>query len=142
MLVGHSQGAGLLTDLLAEEIDDEPAVRDRLVSALLLGTSVAVPDGEDVGGDFEEAPVCRAPDQTGCVVTYRLVPFDLPLRARTALFGAPREGTGVSRLRQSGGPGRRLGLAHPVLRGRVRVGDGEGRRSPIGAPPRRSPPRG
>jgi Protein of unknown function (DUF3089) len=70
VLVGHSQGAGLLNRLISEEIDDEPLLRDRLVSAYILGSSVHVPEGEVVGGDFANVPLCEQPDQTGCVVSY------------------------------------------------------------------------
>ncbi|MGQ0804328.1 MAG: DUF3089 domain-containing protein [Actinomycetota bacterium] len=70
VLVGHSQGASVLRRLVAEEIDTNKALRGRLVSALLLGSTVAVPAGEDVGGDFENIPLCRRAKQTGCVITY------------------------------------------------------------------------
>jgi hypothetical protein len=40
------------------------------VSALLLGSNVAVPKGQDVGGAFKHLPLCRSASQTGCVVTY------------------------------------------------------------------------
>jgi len=70
VLIGHSQGAGLLTALVRNEIDPNPALRDRLVSAMLLGTSVQVPVGADVGGDFANVPLCRRPGQTGCVISY------------------------------------------------------------------------
>ena len=39
-------------------------VRKRLISALLLGGNVAVPEGGDVGGDFKHIPACRKPKQT------------------------------------------------------------------------------
>jgi hypothetical protein len=29
-----------------------------------------VPEGEDVGGDFENVPLCKDESQTGCVITY------------------------------------------------------------------------
>ena len=70
VLIGHSQGAGLLERLLEDEIDDEPLLRDRLVSAYILGSTVHVPEGEVVGGDLDSIPLCQADDQTGCVVTY------------------------------------------------------------------------
>ena len=44
VLVGHSQGAGMLTRLIEGEIDDEPRLRDRLVAAYLLGSTVHVPE--------------------------------------------------------------------------------------------------
>jgi hypothetical protein len=70
VLIGHSQGAGHLRTLITEEIDGEPALRDRLVGAYILGSGVAVPEGEVVGGDFAEVPLCEATGQVGCVVTY------------------------------------------------------------------------
>jgi Protein of unknown function (DUF3089) len=71
VLVGGSQGAGLLNRLIAEEIDDEPLLRDRLVSAYLLGSSVAVPEGDVAGGSFDNVPLCETDDQTGCVISYQ-----------------------------------------------------------------------
>ncbi len=69
VLVGHSQGSGVLTQLIRQEIDGKP-VQSRLVSALLLGTSLPVPRGKDVGGAFKSVPVCRSASQTGCVIAY------------------------------------------------------------------------
>ena len=70
VLMGHSQGAGLLGSLIAQEIDPNPALRERMVSALLLGSNVQVPVGENVGGSFENIPGCQSDTQTGCVITY------------------------------------------------------------------------
>jgi hypothetical protein len=69
VLIGHSQGSGVLTQLIRNEIDGKPA-QSKLVSALLLGTSLAVPKGKDVGGAFRNIPVCRLASQTGCVIAY------------------------------------------------------------------------
>jgi hypothetical protein len=68
VLIGHSQGSGVLKALLAQ-IETQP-VRDRAISALLLGTNLAVPAGQAVGGDLERMPVCTKPGEYGCVVTY------------------------------------------------------------------------
>jgi hypothetical protein len=70
VLIGHSQGTGMLTRLVAEQIDPDPLVRRRLVSALLIGGNVLVPAGRDVGGTFQHVPACRTTTQTGCVVAY------------------------------------------------------------------------
>jgi hypothetical protein len=86
ILVGHSQGAGMLTALIRDEIDDEPLLRDHIVAAYLLGTTLPVPEGEDVGGAFANLPLCRAEDQTGCVVTYASFPASSP-PGDDALFG-------------------------------------------------------
>ena len=69
VLIGHSQGSGVLSELIRREIDGKP-VQSRVVSALLLGTNVAVPKGKDVGGAFSKMPLCRSAEQTGCVITY------------------------------------------------------------------------
>ncbi len=70
VLIGHSQGAGMLKRLAMEEIDPDAAMRGRLVSALLVGTAVRLPDSDGTGGDFANIPLCGAPDQIGCVVSY------------------------------------------------------------------------
>lgn len=69
ILVGHSQGANVLTNLIKQEIDGKP-VQARIISAMLIGGNVAVPEGKDVGGAFQQMPLCRAATQTGCVITY------------------------------------------------------------------------
>jgi hypothetical protein len=70
VFVGHSQGTFVLRKLIREEVDRKPAVRRRLVSALLLGGNVLVKKGSDVGGDFRTIRACRTPRQIGCVVAF------------------------------------------------------------------------
>lgn len=69
VLIGHSQGAGLLKRLVAEEIDGKPVAR-QMLSAMLIGTNILVASGKDVGGDFKSTPLCRSAGQTGCVIAY------------------------------------------------------------------------
>ena len=69
VLIGHSQGSGVLTQLIKAEIDGKP-VQARIVSAILMGASVPVPRDKDVGGAFQHIPVCHAADQTGCVIAF------------------------------------------------------------------------
>jgi hypothetical protein len=69
VLIGHSQGSSVLTALIKNEIDGKP-VQSRIISALLLGTSLPVPKGKDVGGAFQHVPLCHSATQTGCVITY------------------------------------------------------------------------
>jgi hypothetical protein len=90
VLIGHSQGAGLLTTLLREEIDPHPEIRERVVSAMVLGTSFQVPVGADVGGDLASMPLCRAPKQTGCVISYASFRSTVPPPANSR-FGVSRE---------------------------------------------------
>jgi hypothetical protein len=77
VFVGHSQGSGMLAQLLAREVDGDPALRRRLVSAILLGGSVTVREGEDVGGTFEHIPACRSARQLGCVMAFNT--FNAPV---------------------------------------------------------------
>ncbi|MES1157184.1 MAG: DUF3089 domain-containing protein [Alphaproteobacteria bacterium] len=69
VVIGHSQGAAILIQLLHNEIDGKP-VQAQLVSAIILGANVIAPDGADVGGSFQHIPACRAPTQIGCVISY------------------------------------------------------------------------
>ncbi|HJQ26100.1 MAG TPA: DUF3089 domain-containing protein [Blastocatellia bacterium] len=82
VLIGHSQGSGVLTRLIRNEIDGKPA-QARLVSALLLGTSLAVPKGKDVGGAFQHVPLCHSDSKTGCVIAYASFRASLPPPANT-----------------------------------------------------------
>ena len=70
VLIGHSQGALQLKQLIKEEIDPVPQLRNQLVSAILLGGNVLVPKGGTVGGDFKHIPACQTAGQTHCVVAY------------------------------------------------------------------------
>jgi len=70
VLMGHSQGGSMLTRLIKDEIDDRPEVRARVVSALVIGSDLEVPEGKDVGGDFQNIPLCRTAGQVGCAIGY------------------------------------------------------------------------
>jgi len=89
VLIGHSQGSGVLTQLIRNEIDGKP-VQERLISALLLGASLSAPKGKDVGGAFKHVPVCRSASQTGCVIAYASFRSNVPPPANSR-FGRVRE---------------------------------------------------
>src|SRR3954468_13945364 len=89
VLIGHSQGSGMLQELVHQKIDRSPKARGKLISAILLGGNVTVEAGRNVGGVFKHVPACRSARQTGCVIafsTYNKVPPD------NAIFG---KGSGV-----------------------------------------------
>lgn len=88
VLIGHSQGARMLVNLIAREIEGKPVQR-RIIEALLLGSNIAVPRGRDVGGDFKTMPVCRSVAQIGCAIAYTAFRADAPPPADT-LFGRVR----------------------------------------------------
>jgi hypothetical protein len=69
VLVGHSQGSGVLVQLIREQIDPDPA-KTPLLAAMLPGTNVAVPQGQVVGGSFQKVPLCKTPEELGCVIAY------------------------------------------------------------------------
>jgi hypothetical protein len=77
VLIGHSQGSMVLTELIKKEIDGKP-IQKHLVSALLLGTNLPVPRDKDVGGAFQQVPLCRSSKQIGCVITYASFRSDTP----------------------------------------------------------------
>ncbi len=99
VLIGHSQGASLLIALMKRQIDPDPALRKRLVSAIILGGNVTVPRGKVVGGDFSHIPGCVRPSQTGCVIAYSSFDSTPP---PDSLFG--RVGTSISAQSGFGGP--------------------------------------
>ena len=69
VLIGHSQGAGVIARLIAAEIEGKPAQK-QFISGVILGSAVMVPEGQDAGGTYKTIPLCRAEDQTGCVISY------------------------------------------------------------------------
>ncbi|HEY6523077.1 MAG TPA: DUF3089 domain-containing protein [Solirubrobacteraceae bacterium] len=84
VLIGHSQGSFVLEQLIAKDVDSQPAVRKRLVSAILMGGNVLVKRGKGIGGSFQHIPACRSATQLGCVIAFST--FDQPPPANS-LFG-------------------------------------------------------
>ena len=70
ILIGHSQGSGVLKQLIANEIDGKPVQR-QMIAAYLAGTNV-------IDGDFKTVQPCRAAGQTGCVVAWVSFRTDSP----------------------------------------------------------------
>jgi hypothetical protein len=92
VVLGHSQGSSHLRRLVAEQIDTNAALREQFLSAILLGSTVSVPAGADVGGSFANVPACRTPGQYGCVISYasfrdRVPPPENSLFGRSSLPG-------------------------------------------------------
>ena len=101
VLIGHSQGSGVLAQLVKNEIDGKPVQR-QIVSVILAGYRLQVPVGKDVGGDFKTIPLCRAAGQTGCVINFASFRADSPPPADAKLFGA------------SAGPGLEAACVNPA----------------------------
>src|SRR5262249_47148557 len=113
VLVGHSQGSFILMDLMRNEIDGKP-IQSQLVSAILLGTTVAVPKGKDVGGTFKSMPLCHAATQTGCVMVYASFRSTVPPPANT-LFGKVPEPEMVAACTNPAALGGGSGALHSYL---------------------------
>lgn len=69
ILIGHSQGSGILSRLIAAEIDGKPTQK-LIVSAMLTGSNTAVPTGKLVGKAFQHLPLCTQPGELGCIISY------------------------------------------------------------------------
>ena len=91
VLIGHSQGSLVLKELIQREIDGKPVQR-QLISALLIGSNIGVPEGQTVGGDFKTVPLCRAADQAGCLVSYVSFRADAPPPANSRFGIVPQPG--------------------------------------------------
>jgi len=100
VLIGHSQGTLMLSQLLAKEIEGSPAAK-RMLSAMLIGYNVEVPEGKLVGGTFKQTPLCTRLNETGCVITY------VSFRAATP----PPPG---ARFGQAAAPGMTVGCTNPA----------------------------
>ena len=103
VFIGHSQGSAMLIDLLSRMVDTDPALRRRLLLAILPGGNVEVPTGRLVGASFAHIPLCARTGQTGCVIAYSSFPAVPPA---DALFGRPGQGVSLQ-----SGQTRRTGLS-------------------------------
>ena len=103
----------MLKTLVQREIEGKP-LQKQLVSAIIPGTNVAVPNGQDIGGDFKSVPPCRSATQTGCLVSYVTFRKQRPL---LRIAGSETSGTwAVGCMRRPCRPGWR-----PLLKAVLRV---------------------
>jgi len=91
VIVGHSQGAIHGITLIQREIEGRP-IAAKMVSAILLGFNVEVPDGRDVGGTFQHTPLCTRAGETGCVITYQSFRAEAPPTGPGLFSYASRDG--------------------------------------------------
>lgn len=82
VFVGHSQGSGVLTQLIKENLDKSP-VDKRFIAALLIGTNVTVPKDTFAGGTFTNIPICKTADELGCIIVYASFRANMPPSAMT-----------------------------------------------------------
>jgi pimeloyl-ACP methyl ester carboxylesterase len=89
VLVGHSQGSGVLTQVIAKEIDGKP-VEKKIVSAILMGTRLPIDKGKDTGL-FKDIPLCKSASQTGCVIAYASFRDTIPPPPNSLFGKAPSD---------------------------------------------------
>lgn len=105
VLIGHSQGSAMLIQLIAREIEGRPEAK-RMKLAIIAGYNVLVPQGKLVGGTFKSTPLCNAPGETGCVLTWASY-RDRNAPPPGAMFGYAAQ------------PGMTVGCVNPALPGSV-----------------------
>ena len=70
VLIGHSQGSLMIQQLIAREIEKDPALAARMKLAIIPGFDLLVPQGKLIGGTFKKTPLCSRPGETGCVISW------------------------------------------------------------------------
>jgi pimeloyl-ACP methyl ester carboxylesterase len=75
VLMGHSQGAQMVLELLMRRFENNPELRRRLVSALIIGPlgRLQRPEAAIVPDSYVNIPLCTEVSQTGCIVTFDTV---------------------------------------------------------------------
>jgi hypothetical protein len=91
VIMGHSQGTGMLMAMMQTDVDGVTDVQSRMISALLIGGGTSVATGQTTGGTFKHIPICAKPGDTGCVVAYSSYDTLAPPGAN-ALFGHAASG--------------------------------------------------
>jgi hypothetical protein len=103
VLIGHSQGSIMVERLVAQEIENSPAAA-RMLSAVIAGYNVEVPEGKLVGGTFKKTPLCSRVGETGCILTWVSFRADAP-PPEPSTFG------------RAVGPGMTVGCTNPARLG-------------------------
>jgi hypothetical protein len=69
VLIGHSQGSFMLSELLARRIDKEEQLRERMVSALVIGAFGNL----DNPPAYNNIPICTRAGDSGCIVAFNSI---------------------------------------------------------------------
>jgi Protein of unknown function (DUF3089) len=87
VLIGHSEGSYILAQLLTQQIDQVPAVRKRLVSALITGANL--PTNRVGLGPLKTIGPCQSSAQLGCVIDFNAYNAVPPSNALFGTFPEP-----------------------------------------------------
>ncbi len=72
ILAGHSQGSFLLSMLVRDVFDNNPSLRNQLVTAVLAGMGhIYAEEGSYAGGQFQNISLCQEANECGCVQGWR-----------------------------------------------------------------------
>jgi hypothetical protein len=124
VLIGHSQGSMKLIKLIQDKIDNDAALRVKLISALLIGVPsmlLNAPTGADggaadVGGTFKNVKFCSRASQPMCVIAYNSFAKEAPPPSNTVFGKAPSGSVNpcTDPATLSGNAGAYLGTVFPV----------------------------
>src|SRR5258708_6640392 len=96
ILIGHSQGAFILRDLIKNEIDRKETHKN-LVSAHLGGVVIATSKTDAAKNEFKTIPACTDGSQTGCFISFSSFEQDAPPPSCSKAFGMSIE-TGTTNI--------------------------------------------
>lgn len=86
ILIGHSQGAFILRDLIKAEIEGQE-IQKRLISAHLAGVNIATSETSPEKGDFKVLKPCAVGSQTGCFISFSSFLEEAPPPSWSKAFG-------------------------------------------------------
>ncbi|MFL9841619.1 DUF3089 domain-containing protein [Sphingomonas sp. ST-64] len=82
VLIGHSQGSRMISQLLEKEFDGKPDRMKQIISIMPIGFNLDVTAGQRTG-TLKSIPTCASASDTGCVVTYVSFRSTVPPPAKT-----------------------------------------------------------
>ncbi len=98
VLIGHSQGAEMISRLVRRVFEQDPALQKRLLAVMPIGGQVEVQKGQLAGATFSSIPLCTRPEEPGCVIAFR----------------THREGSQISDKLAATKPGNELACTNPA----------------------------
>jgi hypothetical protein len=112
VLIGHSQGSHILTKLLQDKLDDDEALRAQLVSALLIGGGVPMPEGDPTGWSLANIPLCASANETSCVIAFDAIAAGTEPGSGAILIKPPTQRACVNPASFDEGPGTLAALVY------------------------------
>jgi hypothetical protein len=113
ILIGDSQGAAMLIDLISAQLDHQPSELRRLLVAILVGGNLQVPAGKTSGATFTKVPLCTASTQAGCAIAFSSYPSQPPA---DSMFGRPGQGVSLQS-GQTAKAGQQVACVNPAALG-------------------------